>query len=66
MSAPGALVLGYLISPNVGWLLISTTTGMYLTYEFMHYCCHVDENWFVQIFFNKASADIMRHTITHA
>ena len=21
---------------------------MYLTYEFMHYCCHVDENWFVR------------------
>ena len=38
MSAPGALVLGFLISSNVGWLQISTTTGMYLTYEFMHYC----------------------------
>ena len=48
MSAPGALVLGFLISSNVGWLLIATTTGMYLTYEFMHYCCHVDENWFVR------------------
>lgn len=48
MSAPGGLVLGYLISPNVGWLLMCTTTSMYLIYEFMHFCCHVDENWFVR------------------
>ena len=48
MSIPPALVLGWLISPNVGWLLISTTTSMYLIYEFMHFCCHVDENWFVR------------------
>jgi hypothetical protein len=47
MSIPPALILGLLISPNVGWLVISTTTGMYLLYEFMHFCCHVDENWFV-------------------
>jgi hypothetical protein len=25
-----------------------TTTGMYLIYEFMHFCCHVEENWFVR------------------
>lgn len=48
MSIPAALVLGWLISSNVGWLLICTTTGMYLIYEFMHFCCHVDENWFVR------------------
>ena len=47
MSIPPALVLGLLITPNVGWLVISTTIGMYLIYEFMHFCCHVDENWFV-------------------
>ena len=23
---------------------------MYLIYEFMHFCCHVDEGWFVQHF----------------
>ena len=27
---------------------MGTTTGMYLIYEFMHFCCHVDENWFVR------------------
>lgn len=48
MSAPGGVILGYVISPNVGWLLMCTTTSMYLIYEFMHFCCHVDENWFVR------------------
>jgi hypothetical protein len=24
------------------------TTGMYLVYEFMHFCCHVEEGWFVR------------------
>ena len=48
MSMPAGIVLGYLASPNVGWLFMCTTTGMYLIYEFMHFCCHVDENWFVR------------------
>jgi len=48
MSAPAALIAGWLISPNTGWLLMCATTGVYLIYEFMHFCCHVDENWFVR------------------
>ena len=48
MSLPPALILGFLISANVGALLICSTTGMYLVYEFMHFCCHVDEGWFVR------------------
>ncbi len=48
MSIPAAIVLGLIISANVGWLFISTTTSMYLIYEFMHFCCHVDDNWFVR------------------
>jgi hypothetical protein len=48
MSIPGALILGWLLTANVGLLFICTTTGMYLIYEFMHFCCHVDENWFVR------------------
>jgi hypothetical protein len=47
MSIPGAVILGLIFTPNVGWLFISTTTSMYLIYEFMHFCCHVDENAFV-------------------
>ncbi|GMQ77270.1 MAG: hypothetical protein BMS9Abin01_2598 [Gammaproteobacteria bacterium] len=48
MSVPGALLAGWLVTPNVGWLLISATTSIYLLYEFMHFCCHVEENWFVR------------------
>lgn len=48
MSIPGGLVVGYLISANAGWLVMCTTTGMYLLYEFMHFCCHVNENAFVR------------------
>jgi sterol desaturase/sphingolipid hydroxylase (fatty acid hydroxylase superfamily) len=48
MSLPMAVILGLVFSPNVGWLFMSVTTGMYLIYEFMHFCCHVDENWFVR------------------
>src|SRR6202051_2852534 len=48
MSLPAAPILGAVFSPNVGWLFMSVTTGMYLIYEFMHLCCHVDENWFVR------------------
>jgi hypothetical protein len=48
MSMPPALLAGLLVSANVGWLLMATTTGMYLIYEFMHFCCHVDENRFVR------------------
>ena len=48
MSMLPAAALGLVFSPNVGWLFICVTTGMYLIYEFMHFCCHVDENWFVR------------------
>ncbi len=48
MSLPAAVILGALFSPNVGWLFMCVTTGMYLIYEFMHFCCHVEENWFVR------------------
>jgi hypothetical protein len=48
MSLPVAIILGLALTPNVGWLFMCTTTGMYLVYEFMHFCCHVDENAFVR------------------
>ena len=48
MSIPLAAILGSIFTPNVGWLFMCVTTGMYLIYEFMHFCCHVDENWFVR------------------
>ncbi len=63
MSSVPALLLGWLIAPNVGWLLISTTTSIYLIYEFMHFCCHIDDNWFVRYcpFVNT----IRRHHTAH-
>jgi hypothetical protein len=48
MSIPAAIALGWLLSPNVGWLFIATTTSVYLIYEFMHFCCHVEDNAFVR------------------
>ena len=33
---------------NVGMLMMCTTTGMNLVNEFMHFCCHLGENWFVR------------------
>ena len=48
ISTPAALVAGWLFTPNIGWLLICTTTCIYLTYEFMHFCCHVHDNWVVR------------------
>jgi hypothetical protein len=48
MSIPPAILLGLAISANVGWLFIITTTSSYLIYEFMHFCCHIEENAFVR------------------
>ncbi len=42
------LVAVVIVTSNVGWLLMCTTTGMFLIYEFMHFCCHVEESWFVR------------------
>jgi hypothetical protein len=48
ISAPAALALGWLLSPNVGWLLMCTSTGTYILYEAFHFSCHVHDNWFVR------------------
>ncbi len=48
MSSVGVLVLSIIATENIAWLFIASTTAMYLIYEFMHFCCHVDENWFVR------------------
>ena len=44
LSLPFALLLWQIFSANSAWLFITTTTGMYLIYEFMHFCCHVGDN----------------------
>ncbi|MBM08799.1 MAG: fatty acid hydroxylase [Magnetovibrio sp.] len=63
LSIPAGLVVGYIVSSNVGWLLMCSTTGMYLTYEFMHFCCHVDENAFVR--FCPLVNTLRRHHTAH-
>ena len=45
---PGAAACYFVLTPNIAWLFISTTTSIYLIYEFMHFCCHTDENGFVR------------------
>ena len=63
MSAAGALVLGALWSANAGWLLVCTTTGIYLNYELFHWGCHVKDDRIVRYipFMNT----IRRHHIAH-
>ena len=63
MSAPAAAVAGYVWSPNAGWLLMCTTVGMYLNYEFFHWSCHVKDDRIVRHlpFVNT----IRRHHIAH-
>jgi len=48
ISIPGALLAAWMISANAGWFVMCTTTSVYLIYEFMHFCCHVNDNWFVR------------------
>lgn len=64
ISIPGALVLNLVTTSNIAWLFMSTTTAIYLIYEFMHFCCHVDENWFVR---NMPLVNTLRrhHTAHH-
>jgi len=63
MSIPGAVVLAWLISPNVGWLFITTTTAVYLLYEFMHFCTHIEVNAFVK--YTPFINTIARHHAAH-
>ncbi len=63
MSAVGAAVLNGLWSANAAWLLMATTTGVYLNYEFFHLCCHVKDDRLIRHipFVNT----IRRHHIAH-
>lgn len=48
LGTPFAFLLGWLINPNAGYILMITIIGQYLIYETFHYCCHVHDNWFVR------------------
>ncbi|MDC1312072.1 fatty acid hydroxylase family protein [Burkholderiales bacterium] len=47
-TASMALIIGYLWTPNAGYMLMLSTPFYYLNYETFHLCCHVQENWFVR------------------
>ena len=47
LGLPSAAICGLLISPNVGWLVMAAVIGSYMWYELVHFCCHVDDNWFL-------------------
>ena len=63
MSVPPALILGFSVVGKCRRLLMCTTTGIYLNYEFFHWCCHVKDDRIVRHvpFINT----IRRHHIAH-
>jgi hypothetical protein len=63
MSIPPSLVAGWIWSSNAGWLLMCTTAGIYLNYEFFHLCCHLKEGWFVRSV--PLINTIRRHHVAH-
>jgi hypothetical protein len=63
MSAAGAAVVGGLWSANAAWLVMGTTTFMYLNYEFFHWGCHVKDDRIVRRI--PLMNTIRRHHIAH-
>jgi hypothetical protein len=63
LSAAGGLILSWLWSANAGWLLVATTTAVYLNYELFHWGCHVKDDRVIRHipFMNT----IRRHHIAH-
>ena len=58
-----AVILGILVSRNAGLLLMCTTVGVYLNYEFFHWCCHAKNDWLIQRI--PLINTIRRHHIAH-
>src|SRR5271170_7353562 len=44
MASAGGYVLSLIWSVNAAWLLVATAAGMYMNYEFFHWCCHVRDD----------------------
>ena len=63
MASAGGAVLGVLWSANAGWFMVCTAAGMYMNYEFFHWCCHVQNDRILRHlpFINT----IRRHHIAH-
>ena len=43
-----SLAMAALINANAGYITFVTMLGHYMIYETFHFCCHVQENWFVR------------------
>jgi hypothetical protein len=63
ISTVPAVILGILVSRNAGLLLMCTTVGVYLNYEFFHWCCHVKNDRLIQRI--PLVNTIRRHHIAH-
>jgi len=63
MATAGAYAVTLVWSANAAWLLVCTGAGMYMNYEFFHWCCHVRDDRIVKHipFVNT----IRRHHIAH-
>lgn len=63
MASVGGYVLSLVWSSNAAWLLLATAAGMYMNYEFFHWCCHVRDDRVLRHlpFINT----IRRHHIAH-
>ena len=48
IAIPFAALVGWILTPNVGWLFLSVVASMVMIYEFIHLSCHCEENWFVR------------------
>ncbi|WP_428491599.1 hypothetical protein [Rhodopila sp.] len=63
MAAVLGSILALLWSANAGWFVVCTAAGMYMNYEFFHWCCHVrDDRVLRRVPFVNT---IRRHHIAH-
>lgn len=63
MSAAGAWVLSLIWTADAAWLLVCTTAGVYLNYEFFHWGCHVKDDRIIRHI--PLMNTIRRHHIAH-
>lgn len=63
MASAFGFVLAALWSANAGWFVVCTAAGMYMNYEFFHWCCHVRDDRILRSV--PLINTIRRHHIAH-
>lgn len=63
LTLPFAGALALVDLHNMAWLVMATAAGVYLNYEFFHYCCHVKDDSIVRRI--PLINTIRRHHIAH-